>query len=83
MDSEGSNIDSPSTVGAIVAKRSQKAPAAATAAGPDRDEDRLMRLMDKKFSKFEELITNIASSMGELRGEVSYMKGKLSDAKLL
>mmetsp|Transcript_23496 Transcript_23496/g.29179 ORF Transcript_23496/g.29179 Transcript_23496/m.29179 type:complete len:81 (-) Transcript_23496:55-297(-) len=80
MDSEGSNIDSPSTVGAIVAKRSQKAPAAA---GPDRDDDRLMQLMDKKFSKFEKLITNIASSMGELRGEVSYMKGKLSDAKLL
>ncbi len=48
-----------------------------------RDEDRLMELMDKKFSKFEDLIVQIASSMGELRGEVNNMKGKLADAKLL
>ena len=45
--------------------------------------DRLMQMMDQKFSKFEDLITNIASSMGELRGEVNTMKGKLQDAKLL
>ena len=43
-------------------------------------DDRLMQLMDAKFSKFEHLITNIASSMGELRVEVNEMKGKLADA---
>lgn len=48
-----------------------------------RDEDRLMELMDKKFSKFEDLIKQIANNMGELRGEVNTMKGKLADAKLL
>ena len=42
-----------------------------------------MELMDKKFSKFEDLIKQIANNMGELRGEVNTMKGKLADAKLL
>lgn len=48
-----------------------------------RDEDRLMELMDSKFSKFEDLIKQIANNMGELRGEVNTIKGKLANAKLL
>ena len=42
--------------------------------------DRLMNMMDKKFSKFEDIITQIATSMGQLQGEVNQMKGKLADA---
>ena len=45
--------------------------------------DRLMQMMDKKFSKFEDIITQIATNMGQLQGEVNQMKGKLADAKLL
>jgi len=45
-----------------------------------RDEDRLLQQMDSQFKKFEDLITQIAASMGELRGEVNQIKGKPSDA---
>ena len=49
----------------------------------DKDTDRLVQLMDQKFSKFEDIITQIATSMGELRGQVNTMKGKLQDAQLM
>ena len=48
-----------------------------------RDENRLMELMDKKLSKFEDLTKQISSNMGELRGKVNTMKGKLAYTKLL
>ena len=63
-------------------KDSLKQPAAA-GAGTSETNDRLMQMMDKKFSKFEDIITSIATTMGELRGEVNTMKGKLADANLL
>ena len=53
------------------------------AAANSENADRMMNMMDQKFSKFEDIITQIATSMGELRGEVNTMKGKLADAKLL
>ena len=64
-------------------KDNAKQQAAAGAGGASETNDRLMQMMDKKFSKFEDIITQIATNMGQLQGEVNQMKGKLADAKLL
>ena len=44
--------------------------------------DRLMSMMDKKLGKFEAMITQIATNMGQLRGEVNTIKGKLEKAEM-
>ena len=64
-------------------KDNAKQQAAAGAGGASETNDRLMQMMDKKFCKFEDIITSIATTMSELRGEVNTMKGKLADANLL
>ena len=51
--------------------------------GASRDEDKLMRMMDLKFSKFEGLIAQIAGSMHDLRLEVNQIKGKSGNTSKL
>jgi len=39
-------------------------------------------MMDEKFTRFGDLISHIAASMGELRVEVNQIKSKLSDGDI-
>lgn len=51
--------------------------------GKDDGQDRLMQMMDLKFEKFESIITQVATNMGQLKGEVDKLKYKMEGAKLL